>query len=62
MVRIGDEEIPKHISYSSLTTYLNCGWSYYLSKVVKVPEQSAWWFFGGSTVHRATEEYDRMNP
>ena len=62
MVTIDDHEIPEHVSYSSLTTWLSCGWQYYLTRLKKVPEESAWWVFGGSAVHRATEEYDRRNP
>jgi hypothetical protein len=62
MISIDDHEIPEHISYSALTTWLSCGWLYYLNRVKKLQEQPAWWFYGGSAVHRATEEYDRMNP
>jgi len=61
MVSIDDHEIPSHISYSALTTWLSCGWLYYLNRVKKLQETPAWWFYGGSAVHRAAEEYDRMN-
>lgn len=61
MVTIGDHELPEHISYSSLTTWLSCGWSYYLNRVKKIQELPAWWFYGGSAVHRATEEWDRKH-
>jgi len=59
MVTLDDYELPEHISYSALTTWIDCGWLYFLSRVKKVQEKSAWWFYGGSAVHRATEEYDR---
>jgi hypothetical protein len=54
-------ELPKHISYSSLGTYLECGWKYNLTKIEGVPEKHAVWFTGGSAVHRATEMWD-LNP
>jgi len=62
MITIDDNELPEHISYSSLTTWIDCGWLYYLNRVKKHQEQPAWWFYGGSAVHRATEEYDKRNP
>jgi hypothetical protein len=62
MIEINGEKLPEHISYSSLTTWLECGWKYYLSRVQNVAEQPAWWFYGGSAVHHATEQYDRLNP
>ena len=51
-------ELPQHISYSSFTTWQECGWKYYLQKVEGVQEGHAVWFTGGSAVHRATEDYD----
>lgn len=60
MVKINGQELPAHISYSSLTTWLDCGWKYYLSRVKQIGEQPAWWFYGGTAVHTATEVYDRM--
>jgi hypothetical protein len=62
MIEISGEKLPDHISYSSLTTWLECGWKYYLSRVQGVAETPAWWFYGGSAVHHATETYDRLNP
>ena len=51
-------ELPKHISYSSFTTWQDCGWKYYLQKVVGVKEAHAVWFTGGSALHKATENYE----
>lgn len=50
--------LPAHLSHSALTTFLSCGHKYYLSRVVKSPEDPAWWFIGGNAVHSASEEYD----
>ena len=51
-------ELPKHISYSSFTTWQECGWKYYIQKVEGVKEAHAVWFTGVSAVHKATEVYD----
>jgi hypothetical protein len=58
MVNIGDEQVPEHVSYSSLMDWLSCGWMYYLSRVKQVKEIPAWWLYGGTAVHRATEMWD----
>lgn len=58
-VTINGYELPAHISYSALTTYLDCGYKYYLTRMVKVEEKPAWYFVGGSAVHEATEQYDK---
>ena len=52
-------ELPKHISYSSFNTWLECGWKYKLTKLDQVPEKHAVWFTGGSAVHKATEMWDK---
>lgn len=51
-------QLPEHISYSSFTTWQECGWKYYLTKAEGVQEAHAVWFTGGSAVHKATEVYD----
>ncbi len=58
MLEINGHQVPEHVSYSSLTTWLNCGWQYYLGRIAKVDEQPAIWNLGGSAVHKATEIYD----
>lgn len=57
-ITVDGYELPGHVSYSSLTTYLDCGWLYVLTRAAKVPEKPAWWFIGGNTVHEATEVLD----
>ena len=56
------KELPKHISYSSLSTWQECGWKYYLTKVEGVQEAHAVWFTGGTAVHKATELWDLQTP
>lgn len=58
-VRINGHELPVHVSHSQITTWLTCGWKYYLSKVEELPESGSWWLVGGSSVHEATETIDR---
>lgn len=58
-IKINGYDLPAHVSYSALTTYLDCGWKYYLTRVVKAKEQPTWYLAGGSAVHLATELYDK---
>ena len=57
-LKINGHDVPVHVSYSSLTTYLDCGWKYYLSRIAKQRGLPSWWLLGGSAVHAATESYD----
>jgi RecB family exonuclease len=57
---MSDRYLPKHLSYSALDTYLRCGKSFELERVVKVPRVPAFYFVGGSAVHDLTEEVDRL--
>jgi len=47
-----------YVSHSSLSTWLQCGWSFYLSRIQRVEEAPSWWLVGGKAVHEATEYYD----
>ena len=59
-IKIEGYELPSYVSYSSLTTWLDCGWSYVLTRAVKVPEQPSFWLAGGSAVHEVTEVLDKL--
>lgn len=61
-VEVNGYALPAHLSHSALTTFLQCGHKYYLSRVVKESETPAWWFIGGNAVHTATENFDRKYP
>ena len=52
MLKINGYDVPEHVSYSSITTWLSCGYRYYLTRIQKVEEQPAAWTLGGSAVHR----------
>jgi putative RecB family exonuclease len=47
-----------YISHSAMSTWLNCGWSYYLTRIQNVPQNPSYWLVGGKAVHEATEIYD----
>lgn len=59
MVNITGIELPSYVSYSQLTTWLSCGWQYYLTRLADVQEEPSWWLVGGSALHEATELYDK---
>lgn len=48
-----------HLSYSAVDNLATCGERYRLERIVQVPQEPAWWFIGGSAIHRATESIDR---
>ena len=52
--------LPEHISYSSFTTWQECGWKYKLTRMDEIQEKHAVWFTGGSAVHKATELWDQQ--
>lgn len=47
-----------YLSYSALSSYLDCGERFRLERVMNAPQQKAWWFIGGSAFHYATEYLD----
>lgn len=57
-IKINGYELPTHVSYSAFTTWLDCGFKYYLSRVEKHNGQPSWWLVGGSALHEASETFD----
>ena len=51
--------LPKHLSPSQIQNLLDCGWRYYLERVVRVPARPMVAGIGGSVVHKMTEDIDR---
>lgn len=47
-----------YVSYSSASTYLECGEKYRLQKIQRVESSPAFWFAGGSAFHEASELFD----
>ena len=58
MIQLGDYELPEHVSYSAFSTYVDCGYQYYLGRLMQVPEAPSVWSVGGSAFHTATELWD----
>jgi hypothetical protein len=61
MIQLGDYELPEHVSYSAFSTYVDCGYQYYLGRLMQVPEAPSVWSVGGSAFHTATELWDLEN-
>ena len=61
MIQLGEYKLPEHVSYSAFSTYVDCGYQYYLGRLMMVPEAPSVWSVGGSAFHRATELWDLEN-
>lgn len=61
MIQLGEYTLPEHVSYSAFSTYVDCGYQYYLGRLLMVPEEPSVWSVGGSAFHRATELWDLEN-
>lgn len=61
MVQLQGYQLPPHISYSAFTTYLTCGYQYYLGRLLQLPEEPSVWSAGGRAFHAATEQWDLAN-
>jgi hypothetical protein len=59
-IKINGYDLPGHVSYSAFTTWLDCGFKYYLSRVEKHQGSPSWWLVGGSALHTASEEWDKV--
>jgi hypothetical protein len=59
-IKINGYDLPGHVSYSSFTTWLDCGFKYYLSRVEQHQGAPSWWLVGGSALHTASEEWDKV--
>lgn len=53
--------LPDHISYSAFTTYVACGYQYYLGRLLNKQEEPSVWSVGGTAFHTACERYDLEN-
>ena len=51
-----------YISHSAMSTWLNCGWSFYLTRIQKIQENPSYWLVGGKSLHEGTEIYDALEP
>jgi hypothetical protein len=60
-IQIEEYNLPEHISYSAITTYIDCGFQYYLGRLLQKQEAPSVWSVGGSAFHLACEIYDKDN-
>jgi len=60
-IKLEEYTLPEHISYSAFSTYLTCGYQYYLGRLLAKQEEPSVWSVGGSAFHLACETYDRDN-
>lgn len=51
---------PRHLSFSTLSTYRMCSTKLYLQKVLQLDEKPSLAAIGGNAVHSATEAIDRL--
>ncbi len=61
MIKLDSYDLPEHISYSAFTTYLTCGYQYYLGRLLKIEDEPSVWSVGGRAFHEATEMWDKQN-
>lgn len=54
--------MPGHLSFSSLSSYVQCGWRYYVERGLKIQGAPSWAQIGGSAVHEMTADYDLGSP
>jgi ATP-dependent helicase/DNAse subunit B len=59
-IKLEEYTLPEHISYSAFTTYLTCGYQYYLGRLLNKQEAPSVWSVGGSAFHLACENYDKV--
>ena len=60
-IKLEQYTLPEHMSYSAFSTYLTCGYQYYLGRLLEKQEEPSVWSVGGSAFHLACETYDRDN-
>jgi ATP-dependent helicase/DNAse subunit B len=60
-IQLEEYDLPEHISYSAFTTFVDCGYQYYLGRLLNKQEEPSVWSVGGSAFHLACELYDKEN-
>jgi ATP-dependent helicase/DNAse subunit B len=58
-IELEEYTLPEHMSYSAFSTYLTCGYQYYLGRLLNKQESPSVWSVGGSAFHLACENYDK---
>ena len=47
-IELEEYTLPEHMSYSAFSTYLTCGYQYYLGRLLNKQESPSVWSVGGS--------------
>lgn len=55
----GADDTTKPVSYSAFTSWLRCGKAFQLERILGIEGVPAWYFVGGSVVHKVTERFDQ---
>jgi len=55
----GSDDTTRPVSYSAFTSWLRCGKAFQLERILGIEGVPAWYFVGGSVVHKVTELYDQ---
>ena len=58
-IELEEYVLPEHMSYSAFSTYVTCGYQYYLGRLLNKKEAPSVWSVGGSSFHLACENYDK---
>ena len=58
-IELEEYTLPEHMSYSAFSTYMTCGYQYYLGRLLNKQEEPSVWSVGGSAFHLACENYDK---
>lgn len=58
-IQLDGYTLPEHVSYSAFSTYIDCGYMYYLGRLLMKEEAPSVWSVGGSAFHLACENYDK---
>jgi len=55
----GSDDTTRPVSYSAFTSWLRCGKAFQLERILGIEGVPAWFFVGGSVVHKVTEAFDQ---
>lgn len=55
----GTDDTTRPVSYSAFTSWLRCGKAFQLERIMGLEGVPAWYFVGGSVVHKVSEVYDQ---
>lgn len=60
LIRLGDIPVPEHGSFSQLTKFMECEVKHRIERSKLIPEPPAWWNIGGTAMHAAIEQWEKL--